>query len=114
MELSYVLPREESSKFESLFSYLEKHKHDLGISSYGASVTTLEEVFLKVKEDEDSDSEPLSKKLYRQLSSKSRRKFRQVDVHFWIALTEKCNKCFCRFNVSKRVTKPRGCEGTCL
>ena len=73
LELSYILPSEESKNFETLFSYLEENKNELGISSYGASVTTLEEVFLRVKEEESlqEDSESLSKKLYRQLSSKS-------------------------------------------
>lgn len=73
LELSYILPKEESSQFESLFSHLEKHKQELGIDSYGASVTTLEEVFLKVKEVNDiqDEDETLSKKLYRRLSSKA-------------------------------------------
>ena len=46
-ELSFVLPNESSSMFEQLFSSLETNKTDLGISSFGASVTTMEEVFLK-------------------------------------------------------------------
>ena len=73
LELSYILPKEESSQFESLFSHLEKHKQELGIDSYGASVTTLEEVFLKVKEVDDiqDEDETLSKKLYRRLSNKA-------------------------------------------
>ncbi len=73
MELSYVLPSEYAKKFEGLFTELEDNKTTLGISSYGASVTTLEEVFLKVKEEETANVEPgaLSKKLYRQLSTKS-------------------------------------------
>ena len=46
-ELSYVLPHESSSRFEEMFNVLENNKGHLGISSYGASVTTMEEVFLK-------------------------------------------------------------------
>ena len=46
-ELSYILPHESSDKFEALFTDLEEHKGMLGISSYGASVTTMEEVFLR-------------------------------------------------------------------
>mgnify|MGYP001545006750 CR=1 FL=1 len=46
-ELSYILPHESSDKFEALFSILEDRKTDLGISSFGASVTTMEEVFLR-------------------------------------------------------------------
>ena len=46
-ELSFVLPKEQSSKFEELFNHLEHNQDALGIDSFGASVTTLEEVFLK-------------------------------------------------------------------
>lgn len=46
-ELSYILPREDSAKFENLFEELERSKERLGISSFGASVTTMEEVFLR-------------------------------------------------------------------
>ncbi|XP_065652510.1 phospholipid-transporting ATPase ABCA3 isoform X2 [Hydra vulgaris] len=51
MELSYILPSEYVSVFESLFSEIENQREKLGISSYGASITTLEEVFLKVCEN---------------------------------------------------------------
>ena len=46
-ELSFLLPKESSDRFEHLFTYLEDNKDTLGISSFGASVTTMEEVFLK-------------------------------------------------------------------
>ena len=46
-ELSYVLPKEQSAKFEQLFTDLEQNQDSLGIGSFGVSVTTLEEVFLK-------------------------------------------------------------------
>lgn len=49
-ELSYILPSEYSCKFQGLFMDIEDKQKDLGISSYGASVTTLEEVFFKVGE----------------------------------------------------------------
>ena len=49
-ELSFILPREESAKFEGMFTELESRRQELGINSYGASVTTMEEVFLKVGE----------------------------------------------------------------
>ncbi|CAH1794818.1 unnamed protein product [Owenia fusiformis] len=54
-EVSYILPREESHKFEELFTDLETNKEALGIASYGASVTTMEEVFLRVGEQTDDD-----------------------------------------------------------
>ena len=46
-ELSFVLPDQYRANFESLFSRIETDKAKLGISSYGASVTTMEEVFIK-------------------------------------------------------------------
>ena len=46
-ELNYILPREQSAGFEQLFDVLETNHVKLGIDSFGASVTTMEEVFLK-------------------------------------------------------------------
>ena len=57
MELSFILPRTSSHQFESLFTALEKRKDELGVVSYGASVTTMEEVFLKVGEISSQGSE---------------------------------------------------------
>lgn len=56
-ELSYILPQESSTAFEGLFKELETDMVKLGISSFGASVTTMEEVFLKVGESVDSTLE---------------------------------------------------------
>lgn len=36
-----------SVRFELLFAELEMNREELGIASYGASVTTMEEVFLR-------------------------------------------------------------------
>lgn len=47
-ELSYLLPFEESKKFEQLFNEIEKRKTELKLSSFGTSATTMEEVFLKL------------------------------------------------------------------
>jgi len=46
-EISYSLPNEDSSRFEALFVEIESKQQKLGIDSYGASITTMEEVFLK-------------------------------------------------------------------
>ena len=62
-ELSFILPSEATGKFEDLFMELETRRQELGIASYGASVTTMEEVFLKVGEEMDSS---LSDKLQKQ------------------------------------------------
>ncbi|CAL4103477.1 unnamed protein product [Meganyctiphanes norvegica] len=55
LELSYVLPNSNVSKFEELFTELEKRKEELKISSYGASQTTMDEVFLRVGEATNSE-----------------------------------------------------------
>lgn len=47
-ELKYQLPVNKADQFESLFSELEEKKEKYGIESFGISLTTLEEVFLKV------------------------------------------------------------------
>ena len=46
-EISYLLPFEESPKFEQLFTDIESRMNDLGVTSFGTSATTMEEVFLK-------------------------------------------------------------------
>ncbi|EDV27708.1 uncharacterized protein TRIADDRAFT_53677 [Trichoplax adhaerens] len=60
-ELSYLLPLSDVSRFPDLFSHLESPAHNelgrtcaetCGVSSYGISMTTLEEVFLRLKDDD--------------------------------------------------------------
>ncbi|KAJ8254174.1 hypothetical protein COCON_G00207860 [Conger conger] len=53
-ELSFILPKESTSRFELLFAELEMNRDELGIASYGASITTMEEVFLRVGKLVDS------------------------------------------------------------
>uniref|UniRef100_A0A8C2W134 ATP binding cassette subfamily A member 3 n=1 Tax=Chinchilla lanigera TaxID=34839 RepID=A0A8C2W134_CHILA len=52
-ELSFILPKESTHRFESLFAKLEKKQKELGIASFGASVTTMEEVFLRSRKGFD-------------------------------------------------------------
>lgn len=47
-ELKYILPHDSSHLFPALFSEIEERKNELKITSYGASITTMEEVFIKV------------------------------------------------------------------
>ena len=47
-ELKYQLPQDQSTNFETLFKMLEDQKTEYGVESFGISLTTLEEVFLKV------------------------------------------------------------------
>uniref|UniRef100_A0A8B9LTC0 P-type phospholipid transporter n=1 Tax=Astyanax mexicanus TaxID=7994 RepID=A0A8B9LTC0_ASTMX len=58
-ELTYVLPYEaaKDGAFVELFHEIDDRLIDLGISSYGIADTTLEEIFLKVAEDNGVDAE---------------------------------------------------------
>ena len=49
-EISFQLPLNALPKFGELFQTLDERKTQLGVLSYGVSITTLEEVFLKVAE----------------------------------------------------------------
>ena len=49
-EISFQLPLNALPKFGELFQTLDDKKSQLGVLSYGVSITTLEEVFLKVAE----------------------------------------------------------------
>ncbi|XP_031807821.1 ATP-binding cassette sub-family A member 2 isoform X3 [Sarcophilus harrisii] len=55
-ELSYILPSEAAKKggFERLFQHLELSLEELQLTSFGLMDTTLEEVFLKVSEEDQS------------------------------------------------------------
>lgn len=46
-ELSYVLDESYVKIFHYIFEEIEEHAANLGISSYGVSLTTMEEVFLR-------------------------------------------------------------------
>lgn len=46
-ELSYCLEEKYSYKFEDMFNEIEQNRHELGILSYGVSLTTMEEVFMR-------------------------------------------------------------------
>ena len=47
MEVAYRLPLTASASFPALLGEVDLRKDQLGITNYGLSVTTLEEVFLK-------------------------------------------------------------------
>ncbi|XP_067014846.1 cholesterol transporter ABCA5 [Anabrus simplex] len=74
-ELSFILPRNGVNSFPPLFQAIEQEINTramrLGISSYGVSMTTLEEVFLQLEPDEaegeetDETIENISKKMVR-------------------------------------------------
>jgi ATP-binding cassette subfamily A (ABC1) protein 3 len=47
-EISFVLPQENVAAFPNFFRELDREKSSMGVVSYGISVTTMEDVFLKV------------------------------------------------------------------
>jgi ATP-binding cassette subfamily A (ABC1) protein 3 len=46
-ELTYILPESYIKSFQKVFQEIEENSKSLGIESYGVSLTSLEEVFLK-------------------------------------------------------------------
>uniref|UniRef100_H2Z852 ABC transporter domain-containing protein n=1 Tax=Ciona savignyi TaxID=51511 RepID=H2Z852_CIOSA len=62
-EVSFVLPFHSSPSFPKLFRSLEEDADNLGITSFGATVTTIEEVFLRVTEDANTALRTVSRRL---------------------------------------------------
>lgn len=52
-ELSFRLPFENTSAFPAMFDQLDSNAEALGVQSYGLSVTTMEEVFMRVAHETD-------------------------------------------------------------
>ncbi|XP_034843919.1 ATP-binding cassette sub-family A member 3-like [Mirounga leonina] len=52
-ELSFILPKEYTHRFKDLLTDLENRQKELGIGSFGVSITTMEEVFLRVSREDD-------------------------------------------------------------
>jgi ATP-binding cassette subfamily A (ABC1) protein 3 len=59
-ELNYKLPLTASSVFPEIFSEIDDHRQEFNVSNYGLSVTTLEEVFVRVAAEADELSSPTS------------------------------------------------------
>lgn len=87
-EITYILPYSgaRDGTFAQLFQELDLSMADLGLTSYGISDTTLEEIFLKVAEETGVDSEltttkELSARDYKKSSRESKRNS-IASVHF--------------------------------
>ncbi|XP_018579283.1 ATP-binding cassette sub-family A member 3-like [Anoplophora glabripennis] len=76
-ELSYILEQNYSSQFESMLKDLENNSKRLGILGYGISLTTMEDVFMKVGKEAVIKSESS-----RQNLNKDRRLITQTRPHF--------------------------------
>ncbi|KAI5722388.1 hypothetical protein M8J76_007632 [Diaphorina citri] len=83
-ELSFILPYNAVDKFAALFLAIEedikREESQLGVASYGVSMTTLEEVFLQLEKDEkESDTktgpiENISKTIVKNRRKRPRRR----------------------------------------
>ncbi|XP_045462802.1 phospholipid-transporting ATPase ABCA1-like isoform X2 [Harmonia axyridis] len=60
-ELTYLLPENYSSKFTHLLTEIENNTEELGIRSFGISLTDLEEVFMKVGKSKTGKALPKSR-----------------------------------------------------
>lgn len=50
-EVSYVIPRDQTSAFKAFFHEFDNKLDEFDIKSYGVSMTTLEEVFLRINQE---------------------------------------------------------------
>jgi len=57
-EISFRLPFQSSAHFADVFDQFDGQQARLGITGYGISVTTLEEVFLAVRVGHEDDADP--------------------------------------------------------
>ncbi|KAL1453664.1 hypothetical protein WDU94_009984 [Cyamophila willieti] len=87
-ELSYILPYNAVDKFADLFTAIEGEiknttEQVLGITSYGISMTSLEEVFLQLEKDEqenETKTEPLENTSKKLMKKKKRSPKRYVTL----------------------------------
>lgn len=56
-ELTYLLKESYIPQFKDLLEDFENNSNELGISSFGVTLTTLEEVFLKVMQEDEKRME---------------------------------------------------------
>jgi hypothetical protein len=63
VEVSYQISYHVSEFFPKFFKKLEKKSREIGIVSYGFHTTTLEEVFLKIAQQDDLEAEKRSSRI---------------------------------------------------
>ncbi|XP_072607402.1 ATP-binding cassette sub-family A member 17-like [Vulpes vulpes] len=56
-ELTFILPKKNIHRFACLFTELERRQVELGVASFGAAVTTMEEVFVRVNKLSDTSTD---------------------------------------------------------
>lgn len=67
-ELSYILSEDYRSAFRDILKDVEEHSKDFGVESYGISLTTLEEVFMKVGSDSSVLDSPGTEAYHNEIS----------------------------------------------
>ena len=50
-EISFVIPKTESQNFGAFFENLDRRLDEFEVSSYGVSMSNLEDVFLKINQE---------------------------------------------------------------
>eukprot|EP00826_Nyctotherus_ovalis_P029004 TRINITY_DN2286_c0_g1_i4.p1 TRINITY_DN2286_c0_g1~~TRINITY_DN2286_c0_g1_i4.p1 ORF type:complete len:1634 (-),score=496.68 TRINITY_DN2286_c0_g1_i4:185-5086(-) len=71
-EITYFLPKSQSTKFKEFFLELDKSLGSLKIESYGMATNTMEEIFLRVaREDDKERGQKLNANMYSMSMSKS-------------------------------------------
>ena len=68
-EATFLLPKTASSHFSEFFKKFDRELKNLKASSYGVSMTTLEEVFLKVEGADHKDDAQLQEKIIKRRTS---------------------------------------------
>lgn len=110
--MSFQLPLQELPNFEALFKVLDDKLDELNIASYGISITTLEEVFLKVAEGDNINPQRRFSRLEKEVekvddfdlnSVKVKRKIDLFFIHFWALMVK-------RWDYFKRDKKGLVCE----
>eukprot|EP00808_Paulinella_micropora_P009160 g5382.t1 len=87
-ELALRLPLRAAAAFPALLIELDTRKQELGLDSYGLSVTTLEEVFLKVAEDATVATQPGPEGSVQQQQDQQQQKHPQPQPKPQAALTD--------------------------
>jgi ATP-binding cassette subfamily A (ABC1) protein 3 len=57
-ELTILIQSSDQKQFKNLFMELEKSKGQLGVSYFGISFSTLEDVFIKLVKEEETKNKP--------------------------------------------------------
>ncbi|XP_045535586.1 phospholipid-transporting ATPase ABCA3-like [Papilio machaon] len=63
-ELTYILPNDHVSKFPDMLKEFEQKREEMQVSSYGLSVTSLEEVFMKAGVEDNTEVSSAKKNNY--------------------------------------------------